>query len=58
MNTEHSKTPIYKYRLFDFARPHGHEAMPKIAFLTTKEAKEKNYAFALNHAQKKYIKEQ
>ena len=57
MNIENQNIPAYRYRLYDFARPHGHEASPRFIFLTNKEAAEKNHAFALNHTQKKYIKE-
>lgn len=58
MNIENQNTPTYKYRLYDFSRPHGHEATPKIVELTTRESQAKNAGFAMNHIQKKYIKEQ
>lgn len=57
MNIENQNTPIYRYRLYDFSRPHGHEATPQICNLTTREAQSKNAGFAMNHATKKYIKE-
>jgi hypothetical protein len=57
MNTENQNTPLLKYRLYDFSRPHGHEASPQSALLTNREAIVKNIAFSTNNTQKKYIKE-
>lgn len=47
----------FKYFLFDFSRPHGHERISdNPVILTDKEAKKKNYAFALNKVNKLYVK--
>jgi hypothetical protein len=46
-----------KYFLFDFDRPHGHERVDdKAVPLTDKEAKQKNYALAINKTNKLYVK--
>tara|TARA_A200000159_G_C7131127_1_gene258967 strand:- start:75 stop:263 length:189 start_codon:yes stop_codon:yes gene_type:complete len=57
MNIEPNNTPIYKYRLYDFSQPEGKELIGGIHCLTAKEANIKNRAFAMNGAQKKYIKQ-
>ncbi len=57
MNIESKNTPVYDYRLYDFARPQGKEIVGGIAKLTAYEARTMNRAFALNHTQKKYIRE-
>ena len=58
MNIENPNSPVYKYRLFDFARSQGSEVTTDFAFLTKMEAQQKNFAFAVNGTQKKYLKEQ
>ena len=46
-----------KYFLFDFDKPHGHERVSnKPVVLTDKEAKHKNYAFAINKTNKLYVR--
>lgn len=55
MEIDNSK--IGKYYLFDFDRPHGHERVDNSSVkLTDKEAKQKNYAFAINKTNKLYVK--
>ena len=56
MNIEPKNTPLYKYRLYDFARPEGKEIVGGIVKLTLSEANIMNRAFRMNHTQKKYIK--
>lgn len=56
MNIELKNTPLYKYRLYDFARPEGKEIVGGIVKLTSSEANIMNRAFRMNHTQKKYIK--
>ena len=48
----------FKYFLFDFNRPHGHERVSNDpVVLTDKEAEKKNYAFALNRINKLYVRQ-
>ncbi len=56
MNIEQKNTPIYKYRLYDFAQSEGKELTSGVHLLTAREASIKNRAFAMNGLQKKYIK--
>ena len=56
MNIEPKNTPIYKYRLYDFARPEGEEIIGGIHHLTKNEAIVFNRAFRMNHTQKNILK--
>ena len=57
MNIEPQNTPLYKYRLYDFARPEGEEIVGGAVALTLFEANTMNRAFRMNHTQKQYIQE-
>lgn len=57
MNIEPKNTPVYNYRLYDFARPEGREIIGGLHTFTKKEVCIFNRAFRMNHTQKKYIQE-
>lgn len=50
-------TTIRTYLLIDYGRPHAHEYTGKKVKMTELEAHDRNHAFALNKAGKRYIKE-
>ena len=50
-------TPIRTYLLIDYGRPHAHEYTGKKVKMTELEAHDRNYAFSLNKAGKRYIKD-
>jgi hypothetical protein len=55
--TREDNTPISTYLLIDYGRPHAHEYTAKKVKMTELEAHDLNYAFALNKAGKRYIKD-
>ena len=48
-------TPIRTYLLIDYGRPHAHEYTGKKVKMTEMEAHDRNYAFAINRANKRYV---
>ena len=51
------KTPIRTYLLIDYGRPHAHEYTGKKVKMTEMEAHDRNYSFAINRANKRYVKQ-
>lgn len=50
-------TPIRTYLLIDYGRPHAHEYTGKKVKMTEMEAHDRNYAFAINRSNKRYVKQ-
>jgi len=50
-------TTTRTYLLIDYGRPHAHEYTGKKVKMTEQEAHDRNYAFAINRANKRYIKD-
>ena len=51
------KTQTRTYLLIDYGRPHAHEYTGKKVKMTEMEAHDRNYAFAINRSNKRYVKQ-